>query len=439
MGRKVMNSIWTDTVKLPEFPRLEGNHKTDVLIIGGGMAGLLCAYLLQESGVNYILVEADTIGSGITKNTTAKITSQHGLIYQDLVAEFGIDFARKYLQVNEIALKKYQQICKTIECDYETKDAYAYSIDNRSKLEKEMQTLNRIGFHADYIDRLNLPFATQGAVKFPNQAQFHPLKFIAAIAPSLNIYEHTKVTELGIQNAKINRGYIRASQIIVATHFPFNNKHGAYFLKMYQRRSYVLALSHAQDVDGMYIDEAQDGLSFRNYHNLLLLGGGGHRTGKQGGNWAELIRFQKKYYPNAKIENRWATQDCMTLDHVPYIGTYGRHTTGFYVATGFNKWGMSTAMVAAMLLKDQILGKENRYASVFDPHRTMIRPQLLVNAFEATTNLITPSSKRCPHLKCALKWNSVEHTWDCPCHGSRFEQDGELIDNPATDDMKIRK
>ena len=431
-----MNSLWTETAHIPGFSSFRGDMKTDVLIIGGGMSGLLCAYLLEQAGVDYILVEADTICSGITKNTTAKITAQHGLVYDKLIQEFGVEKAGLYLRANEAAIDKYRELCKDIDCDFETKDSYVYSISHRDKLEAEIQALEKIGYNAEYVRNIPLPMENQGAVRFSGQAQFHPLKFVASMADSLHIYEHTKITELAIGSAKTEHGTITADQIIVATHFPILNKHGGYFLKMYQSRSYVLALENAQDVNGMYLDECDTGLSFRNYRNLLLLGGGDHRTGKQGGSWNELHDFVKEHYPKSREVYRWATQDCMTLDQVPYIGTYGKHTQGFYVSTGFNKWGMTSSMVAAMLLRDRVLGVENEYAEVFDPHRTVLRSQLFVNAAEATANLLTISGKRCPHLGCALKWNQEEHTWDCSCHGSRFTENGELVDNPATDDLK---
>ena len=186
----------------------------------------------------------------------------------------------------------------------------------------------------------------------------------------------------------------------------------------------------------MYLDEAQAGMSFRNYNDLLLIGGGDHRTGKKGGGWQELREFAHRHYPQAKEQYHWATQDCMSLDGVPYIGPYSASTRDLYVATGFNKWGMTTSMVSAMILSDLVQGKKNPYAEVFSPSRSILHPQLAVNGFEAVVNLLTPTAKRCPHLGCALKWNPIEHTWDCPCHGSRFTEDGKLIDNPATDHLK---
>ena len=170
--------------------------------------------------------------------------------------------------------------------------------------------------------------------------------------------------------------------------------------------------------------------------DVLIVGGGGHRTGKRGGCWAELEAFAKKHCKNAETVAKWAAQDCMTLDDVPYIGQYAKSTPNVFVATGFNKWGMTNAMAAAEILCDLICGKDNPYASVFSPSRSILRPQLLLNAFETSVGLITPTVPRCPHLGCALKYNPAEHTWDCPCHGSRFTEDGELIDNPATDDRK---
>ena len=429
-----MDSIWTKTAQLPQFDKLRSDLKTDVLIIGGGLAGVLCAYKLSQAGVDCALVETDCIGCGITKNTTAKLTSQHGLIYDKLIREFGVDRARLYLEANQGALEEYRSLCRNINCDFEEKDAFVYSMDKRWKLDREMKALDKLGFGAEFVEQVPLPFPTAGAVKFPRQAQFHPLKFLAAIAKGMKIFEHTKVLELGPGRAVATGGTVSADKIIIATHFPLLNKHGGYFLKLYQHRSYVLALENAPDVHGMYLDEDQTGLSFRNCGEHLLIGGGSHRTGKQGGGWSELERFTRRHYPKAQETARWATQDCMTLDGVPYIGPYAKSTDGLYVATGFNKWGMTSSMAAAGVLTDLVLGRNNPYSGLFSPSRTMLRPQLAANALESALGLLTPTTPRCPHMGCALKYNASEHSWDCPCHGSRFQEDGALIDNPATDD-----
>ena len=256
-------------------------------------------------------------------------------------------------------------------------------------------------------------------------------------AGDLRIFEHTKVLELAPGRAVTTGGTISAEHIIIATHFPLLNKHGGYFLKLYQQRSYVLALENAPDVEGMYLDEGEQGLSFRNAGDLLLLGGGGHRTGKRGGGWAALEEFAGEHYPGAREAARWAAQDCMTLDGVPYVGQYGKNTPGLWVAPGFNKWGMTTAMAAAGVLTDLILGRDNPCQTLFDPARTVLRPQLAVNGWESALGLLTPTVPRCPHMGCALKYNRQEHSWDCPCHGSRFGEDGTLIDNPATGDKRM--
>lgn len=433
-----MRSIWSDTVTLPTFEPLNQDIKTDVLIIGGGITGILCAYMLEQAHVDYVLVEAKEICSGVTENTTAKITSQHGMIYHKMLKRFGTEKTRLYLDSNEKALAEYRKLCQNIACDFETKDNFVYTLSNREKLEQELEALHELQFPAQHVANLPLPFATAGAVKFVDQAQFHPLKFLAKLAEGLRIFEHTKVQEIKAEKnilATTPHGTITADKVIVATHFPFLNKHGMYFLKMYQHRSYVLALEKAPFLDGMYIDESQTGLSFRNYDNLLLVGGGSHRTGKHGGNWAELSALSQTWYPDATESYRWATQDCMPLDDIPYIGQYSPNTPNLYVATGFHKWGMTSSMAAATLLRDLVLEKGNPYAAVFNPSRTIIRPQLFVNTFETATNLLTFAKRRCPHLGCALKWNPHERTWDCPCHGSRFTEDGEVINNPATDDL----
>lgn len=430
----MINSIWPEAADAPEFEALKADARTDVLIIGGGIAGILCAHMLEKAGVEYMLVEADRICRGITRNTTAKITAQHGLIYDKLLREYGADAARMYLEANLKAVDKYRELCKGIECDFEIKDSFVYAKATLKKIENELKALERIGFAAEFAKELPIPVV--GAVKFRNQAQFHPLKFLYALAENLNIYEHTKVLAVGRNEVVTSGGRISAEKTIVATHFPFINKHGSYFLKLYQSRSYVIALKAAQNVNGMYIDESGKGLSFRNYKDLLLLGGGSTRTGKKGGGWRVLDEFAAEMYPNAVEVCRWATQDCMSLDGMPYIGQYSKNTPNLYTATGFNKWGMSSAMVSALILSDLVQGRENEYARLFSPSRTVLKPQLAVNAAEAVINLITPTAPRCPHMGCALKYNKAEHSWDCPCHGSRFTEDGKLLDNPATGDKQ---
>lgn len=431
-----MKSIWEKTADLSRFEKLRGDAKADVLIIGGGIAGILCAYMLRRAGVDCLLAEAGRVAGRVTGKTTAKITVQHGLIYDRIIRRYGEEAARTYLQAQTRAAEEYRELCRGIRCGYEERDSYVYSMRDRGRIEREVEAINRIGGVAELADSVDLPFSVAGAVRVPGQGQLDPLKFLAEVSRELPIYENTKVVELRPDGAVTDGGKISAEKIIVATHYPFLNKHGAYFLKLYQHRSYVLALEGVEEIDGMYVDENERGLSFRSYGNTLLLGGGSHRTGKRGGGWQELQRFAKEHYPDAKEVSRWATQDCMSLDGIPYIGQYAQSTQGLYVATGFNKWGMTSSMVSALLLCDLVQGRKNDWEKLFSPSRSILHPQLAINAAESVIGLLTPTAPRCPHLGCALKYNAEEHSWDCPCHGSRFDEKGAVIDNPATDDKK---
>ena len=432
---KMLNSIWAETA-LPQFPRLQGDKTTQILIIGGGMAGLLCAFRLKQAGADVLLVEAGRICGGVTQNTTAKITSQHGLIYHKLLHKLGREKAGMYLQANQQAVTDFHALCKDIPCHFESQSAFVYSLDDRQALEQEVHALHLLGYPAGLKEDLPLPFHTVGAVKFRHQAQFHPLEFAAHIARDLPIYENTPVRVMEGTTAITDHGRIRAEKVIVATHFPFLNRHGSYFLKLYQHRSYVLALENANFPGGMYIGSEENSLSLRAFGNQLLRGGGGHRTGKQGGGWKELSAFAARAYPQAQEIARWATQDCISLDGVPYIGQYSRNTPNLFVATGFNKWGMTGSMVAAKILTDLVLEQENPWAEVFSPSRSILKPQLAINGAESVLNLLRPTVPRCPHMGCALKWNAAERSWDCTCHGSRFAEDGKLLNTPAQKRLK---
>ncbi len=434
----VLNSLWSATAKKESFPSLQGDLKTDVVIVGGGLAGLLCLKELTERGVDCILVEAKNIGSGVTESTTAKITFQHGIIYDKLIKRIGTEKAHQYLTVNRNALEKFRKMSEIFPCDFEEKDAYIYSGTDRRKIEKEIRAYEKLGIKAEFVSDIPLPAECVGAVKISRQAQFHPLKFMFSVSKGLNIYENSKVLEFLPNKVRCSGGSVTAKKIIIATHFPIINKHGGYSLKLYQHRSYVVAAKDASDVNGMYLEDGENGLSFRNYKNYLLIGGGDHRTGKKGGGYKIAENFCADNFPDAEIVYRFATQDCMSLDGVPYIGNYAEDAENVYVATGFNKWGMTSSMVAAEILSDMITGVKNPYADVFLPNRSVFHPELFSNAFHSVMGIITPTVPRCPHLGCALKYNREEHSWDCPCHGSRFTENGELINNPATDDLKKR-
>jgi len=427
-----MKSIWNNATSLPHFPSVEKDFSTSVLIIGGGICGILCAHMLKERGVDYILVEADEICKKTTANTTAKITSLHGLVYGKLTKEK----AKLYYDANEDAIKEYERLCTKIDCDFERKDSFVFTLNNKRRIENEFFAIKEAGIDAEYTENLDIPFNALCGIKFKNQAQFNPIKFVAEVSVGLNIFEHSRVTEMVGTSAIVNGYKITADKVIVATHFPFINKHGSYFIKMFQHRSYAMAFKSNSKIDGMYVDDTKFGLSLRSYGDTIILGGEGHRTGKKSNAWAGLKAIADKYFPGNTVINKWATQDCMTLDGVPYIGSYSTATPDLYVATGFNKWGMTSSMVAAKLICDLICNKRNKYKELFSPSRSILKPQLAINTIEALHGWLSFTKKRCPHLGCALKWNKYEHTWDCSCHGSRFSESNKLLDGPANNDIK---
>ena len=433
-----MDSIWEKNVQMPGFPQLEGDLQTDVLVVGGGLAGLLCCWNLSRASVNCVLVEADRLMHGASGRTTAKLTSQHGLIYDKLLYSLGGEKAKLYWQANEDALAAFRKLAINADCDFKRQNHYIYQTSGTDHLEREQKACEQLGIPARWESSVPLPFPVDGALGLENQAQFHPLKFAAHIAKGLAVYENTKALAFAGNRVKTPKGTVTAEKIIVATHFPMLNKHGAYFLKLYQQRSYVIALENSEKVEGMYLDCEENGLSVRSAGKYLLLGGGGHRTGKRGLGWKLPERVAQTYYSGAAIAARWATQDCMTLDGMPYIGQYSQATPNLYVATGFQKWGMTSSMMSAMILTDLIRGKENPYGALFSPSRSIWHKQLFSNTMETTVNLLRPTGPRCPHLGCALQWNQAEHSWDCACHGSRFDAEGKLLNNPATDDLRFQ-
>ena len=470
-----MDSIWTKTCEIDQRKPLPGNRKTEIAVIGAGMAGILIASALEEAGCSVLVLEANRIASGQTRNTTAKITSQHGLIYRKLEKTVGLERARQYAAGNEAAVKAFRRIVKdrNIDCDFEDCSAYVYGYDP-SELRAEAETAVRLGLPASYVENIPLPFTAAGAVRFTDQAQFHPLKFLKALSEPLTIYENTSVQTVDDHRIFTEHGTVEAEKLIFACHYPFVNFPGMYFARMHQERSYVLALENCGRIDGMWISEGQGSWSFRTYGDLLLLGGVGHRTGenREGGQYDALRHKAKEWFPDSREAARWSAQDCITPDSIPYIGQYAPSKPDWYVATGFGKWGMTSSMVASNLLRDRICGKENPNGSVFDPNRfdTETIAGIACESGHAVKGLskrifqvpseqasvipaghggivslgldkagvykdengtVYPVDIKCPHLGCQLEWNPEEKSWDCPCHGSRFDCHGELISGPA--------
>ena len=415
---------------------LQHDISTDVLVVGAGIAGILCAYRLSLAGISCVLVDKGSFLEGVTRNTTAKITAQHGLIYDKIRKSYGLEKAKQYYEINTLALHEYKKMSKEIPCDMEEKTAYIYSSNRQKELEREADVYDKLAIPCIWQENTPLPVAAGAAIGMKYQAQFNPVKMLSALASKADIYENTQVLEIKEGEAVTNRGNIRASQIVLATHFPMVNIPGGYFVKMYQSRSYAIAVENGGYVDGMYMDDNNKGFSFRNYKDYLLIGGCGHKTGIKSDGIIRLKKLADSEYTGKKISYMWSAQDCMSLDGIPYIGHHSKRKKSVFVATGFNKWGMTGAMSAAMVLEDLIMRGKSEYEELFSPERSIWHPQLLVNLGSAVGNILSPG-KRCTHMGCALRWNPQERTWDCPCHGSRFDKDGAVLENPAKRDKNI--
>jgi len=442
-----MKSLWKEQTKeivAKSDIDTDGNDSIhwDVIVVGAGMAGLLIAYYLQEQGKQVLILEAAKIASGQTERTTAKITSQHDLKYSKLIRKVGVKKAKLYARANEEAINEYERLIRKlgIKCDFKRLSSYLYTQRDKKMLWEEAQAAAYLGIHTSIANESELPFLVTGITCFHNQAQFFPLEFIKEIAKELNICEGIRVLKIKGKRVFTRDKVFEADKIVVATHYPIRNVPGFYFLRQHQERSYVLALSGAGKLEGMYKGIDKDGISLRQAGEYILLGGSSHRTGKNktGGAYAFLEEKATEYFPGCKIEAMWSAQDCMPHDGIPFIGKYSIFTPSLYVATGFQKWGMTSSMVAAMILKEELCGRRSPYSEVFSPQRLNIRAGIKdflkdvgESAIGLTKGVFHLKGPRCPHMGCELVWNPDEHSWDCPCHGSRFEEDGKLRDNPA--------
>lgn len=454
-----MQSVWTKGNEIRKREPLPGDMEAPVVVIGAGLAGILTAYYLKQEGIRAVVLEADRIGSGQTKNTTAKITSQHNLIYSRLIRTFGSRMAAHYAGANEAAVGEYERLVreKGIDCGFVRCPAYLYSPTETELLKQEAAAAESLGIKAAFGTDCELPFPVAGVTEFARQARFHPLKFLSEMAEEVEVYEQSKVLKVEERRVETDKGTVRAEHVVFAAHYPFINVPGYYFARMYQERSYVIALEGAKRPEGMYLGIDSDGLSFRSCGNLLLLGGGSHRTGVNpmdktgvGCKYGMLRNRALELYSGCREAYRWSAQDCMTLDGVPYIGRFSRRRPYWYIATGFGKWGMSSSMVSARILTALISGRDCLEADIFSPDRhftAQAAKELVVHGAYTVKGLakhLLPSRKgkmipNCPHMGCRLEWNPEEESYDCPCHGSRFDQEGNLIDGPAQTDCKKRK
>jgi len=497
-GRPV--SLWLATTPQTDFQMMEKDLAVEVAVIGGGIAGIATAFLLKQAGVTVAVIEAGRVVESVTGNTTAKITSQHALIYDYLISQFGEDNARLYGEAQQAAIEKIASLVAehSIDCDFRRADAYTYTEleEELDKVKAEVEAATRLGLPASFVESTPLPFPVKGAVKFTGQAQFHPRKYLLALVEKIQgngsyVFEQTRAFDIKDEDPcriETSAGTITAKSVVLATHFPYFDPN-IYFAAMHPGRSYVLGCRLNGPVpEGMYISAGDGDLhSFRSNPaedggTIWMVGGEKHKTGQGGATeerYRRLEQYARERFDIQSIEYRWSTQDNNTVDRVPYIGKLSAGSKNLYVATGFGGWGMTNSHVAAMLLTDMIEGRENPWAEVFDPSRfkpvTSARdfisenmnvakefmadristPELddmeklptgggevvewqgeRVAVYKDDDGKIFSCSAVCTHMGCIVHWNGAEKSWDCPCHGSRFNYDGKVIQGPANKDLE---
>ncbi|WP_067725558.1 FAD-dependent oxidoreductase [Oceanobacillus damuensis] len=486
--------IWRDQISLPSFPALNDSIKADVGIVGGGITGITAAYLLAKQNLNVVLLDAGPVLNGTTGHTTAKITAQHGIIYDEFITHFGLEKASLYYKAAEEAKEFIEHTVSenNIACDYSKEDAYIYTNDDSyiSKLEKEKEAYERLNIESKLTDTIPLDLPVKKALIMHNQAQFHPLEYLKMLLEDglkhgLTVYENTTASDIEYNKhtSIITRDGHRVTckYVIVASHFPFYDRQSFYFARMYPERSYLIAgKSPEKFPGGMYINAESPTRSVRSAKfqgdDVLLIGGENHKTG-QGkstmSHYEALQIFAQDHFKIDKIDYRWSAQDLTTLDKVPYIGRITKEDKTVLTATGFRKWGMTNGTIAAKILVDNILDQDNPYNDLFTPARFQADPavrkfmeinadvakHLIKGKLEFTKNPVDElarddaavtrvNGKRvgvykdeqdaihmvdttCTHLGCEVTWNSGDRTWDCPCHGSRFNYSGEVVEGPA--------
>ncbi|SFE96690.1 FAD-dependent oxidoreductase [Alteribacillus iranensis] len=485
-------SYWLDTTELPRYSPLLENKETDVVVVGGGIAGITTAYLISQRGIKVTLIEGDRILHGTTGYTTAKLTAQHDLIYDRLIKKVGKENAKLYYASN-IAAKRFVEKTiseKRIPSNLRKERAYIYAETEKTlkKIEKEWEAYNKLGIDkCAFQEDIALDMRTKGAIVMEDQAQFHPLPYLKRLTEEIvnhggTIYEDTRAVDLQKGNRvtiKTDKGHtITSKYTAICTHYPFYDKDGSYYAKLEPSRSYTLAIKPDKKYPGgMYLSADHPKRSFRAAEDdLILVGGEGHPTGKVSDTFQhyEALRdFSEEVFGVTAIPYRWSSQDSNTLDDIPYIGRLTSKDDNVYIATGFKKWGMTSGTAAGLLLADVMTGRENPMEELFDPARVKINTgfsQFLKNNASVAKSFASGKTKgkkqstkeisidegriletengregvykdihgkvyrvstTCTHMGCDVEWNNSERTWDCPCHGSRFTYDGSVIEGPA--------
>jgi len=495
-------SYWIATSPETGFPPLDGDGRVNVTVIGGGIAGITTAILLKKAGLTVALIDARRIVTGATGYTTAKITSLHRLIYADLIDRLGEEKARQYAGANQAGIETVAALVREydIPCSFETKPAYTYaeSAESRNSVAAEADAARSLGLPATFVEDVPLPGRTYGAVVVENQAQFHPRNYLLLLAGHLPgegsyVFETTRAVGLEEQpggvTVKTNRGSLSSDYAVLATHYPIYDRPGAYFARMHPSRSYALGIRLDEPFpDGIFINAGGPVHSWRSQpagdHDLVIVTGAAHDSGTVTDtreHYRSLEAYARSVYPVRSVDYRWSAQDYITADRVPYIGRIAEGHDRVFVATGFGKWGMAAGTAAGMILTDLIRGRENPWAEVFDPSRFKEQPEFpdrVQKKLEAAGGTIRVDTGRfgrevavippregkvvevdgqkvavyrdergalrtldptCMHMGCTVAWNNAEETWDCPCHGSRYDADGKVIESPTVRDLAGKK
>lgn len=493
-------SYWIDSTSGTRYPPLAGEIEADVAIVGGGMVGITAAFLLKRAGKTVVVVEMDEIVRGVTGYTTAKVTAGHNVIYQTLARDHGTDAARGYAQANQSALERIVSIVtdEGIDCDLERCDnfVYAESSEDVGKIQAEVEAAAAAGLPVTFETQTDLPFPVAAAVRLPNQAQFHPRKYLLHLAAGIpgdgsHIFEHSRVSKVHegrVCEVSTAAGSVRAHDVIVATNYPIVDR-GLFFPRVHPKRSYAIAgpIDEAGAPAGMYIS-TEPTHSVRTIRHegerLLLVGGSGHSVGQDhdtDGKYAYIEEWAAERFGMTEVRWRWSTQDGTSVDGLPYIGTLRRSSNNVFTATAFGKWGMTNGTLAGMMLSERILGRATPWDGLFDPHRVTLGPSAQkftkenlevakhfvgdrishpqkgrfselapgeaavgrvgleqVAAYRDEDGHLHAVSAVCTHLRCIVGWNPAERSWDCPCHGSRFDFDGRVLQGPATRDLETK-
>lgn len=425
-------TIWSN-YKLKNYLELNKDIKTEVLVVGGGMCGILCAYYLSKD-FDVVLVEANRIASERTNKTTATITAVEDLSYSEIKRKKGFDYSKLYFEANIDAINEYSKLSKMYNFDFELVDSSKYTIDDENHIYKEFKLIKELGGNIELMNKYSLPLDIKAGFTLHNQAQMNPMLLINELSKSFKIYENTRIINISNNVAYTTRNKIEAKYIIICTGYPFQKLKGGFFCKLIQAKSFVITTNNPYSFRGNNIGTKSNDLYFRSYKDKLIIGSNDIKVGKEYNGFKSIIDFANNH--NLDIGECWINQDTMSLDKMPYIG---KLKNNLFVATGFNMWGMTKSMLSALLIRDLIKENKNKYEKLFSPYRNCELIPLIKNIFGAIKGMLKPTKKRCNHLGCGLKYNKQEKTYECSCHGSKYDKDGNLLNGPAQKNNRLCK